>query len=106
MAADFFTQPSHRKSASYGPDENEKEWGKIVATYKNNKENREKIRTTEKYKRKRYTIEGKENTMGNSNELRQTQKKKAKTNIIITIKKGKNTENRTKERLRENRIRT
>ena len=43
-------------------DENKKYWEKIIAIYKNNKENREKIRTTKKCKRKRYTIEYQNNT--------------------------------------------
>ena len=35
---------------------------KMVAIYKNNKENRGKNRAKKKYKRKRYTIKGTENT--------------------------------------------
>ena len=34
----------------------------MVAIYKNNKENRGKNRAKKKYKRKRYTIKGTENT--------------------------------------------
>ena len=39
-------------------NENEKDRKKIVAIYKNNKENREKLEQQKMYKRKRYTIEG------------------------------------------------
>ena len=38
-------------------DENEKDWEKIVAIYKNNKENREKLEQ-QKSTKGRYTIEG------------------------------------------------
>ena len=48
-------------------DENEKDQEKIVAIYKNN---------AQKHKRKRYTIEDQENTMGKSNQLTQIQRKK------------------------------
>ena len=50
-------------------DENEKDQEKIVAIYKNNEE-------LKKHKRKRYTIEDQENTMGKSNQLTQIQRKK------------------------------
>ena len=52
--------------------ENEKDWEKVVAIYKNKKE----IRTTKKYKRKRYTIEGWNNIKEQSNEPTQTHREK------------------------------
>ena len=56
-------------------DENGKDWEKIVAIYKNNKKNREKLEQQKKYRRKRYTIEG-WNIMEKSNELTQAHTEK------------------------------
>ena len=57
-------------------NENEKDWEKIVTTYKYNKENREKLEP-KKYQKKRHTIEGQDKTsLGKSNELIKTNRKK------------------------------
>ena len=56
-------------------DENEKDWEKIVAIYKNNKENREKLEQ-QKSTKGRYTMEGWNNIMEKSNELTQTHTEK------------------------------
>ena len=60
-----------------------------------------KIKTTRKYKGKRYIIEGQENTIGKKNELTRTQKKKYKINIIM-IEERNSTERKTKERMKRN----
>ena len=56
-------------------DKNEKDWKKIVAIYKNNKENREKLEK-QKVQKKRYTIEGWNDIKEKSNKLTQTHTEK------------------------------